>query len=793
MSFFEKIEFIEMVMPHNRYWELDPSHLSSAELEYELRVRKVFEVGNGSERAKCKFLRDLLAEEGAESRERTNQWPSPLQFENDIRLSEQIIRQLTRWVEVESGDANGCQATWSRVLHIVARVKRMKPRRPADHDRKVKLHLAACELARRVYEAIRNHDRQCATSESTEAPSERPQRHIPASPAVMTQSAASQSAISNRLDVDRMPEGGANRANHSEPVMSSVGQINIERLFSSYQRPLQAPAALAMRSNIAPPRVRFSENEEFIPEPASRQSTFSDPASFDIPSAFNSSGNTTASDRLSGFEDFRGAPDSMNYPDSVSMRGHQGSVQGAAHNIENGPCLANQRNNMSGNGRYANRINWNQPYDSPGRYNQPASNVNRDTFVIHQDSFHFPGPRDSHESTRNEPVRYSDTNHVRSNRYPFSEADENFMYRPNDGYVPSRGNFAHPRNDYRPDYQRDWQPPGGSYGYQSTPPFYGSVPMRKSVPVNQWRISFSGEERSDNKTDLAIHDFLEQVEMFSRAEGIPECELLRQIVHLLNGRARAWYQNVYRRIYTWGDFIAAIKRKFLPLDYHFNVLVEIENRLQRRSEPVGAFINEMELRFRSLPEPLPERHQIHIIRKNFLTDFTMHLANVDIRTVRELEEACKRIECARFMLNARTGRDRNRDKYERPRTNKYLATLSDGSECSEEEAEVAAIQNRMKAKARSASAPREKSSTETKEKAKPAENGSSSTNREIKCVGCGKLGHIRKECEESEVYCFRCGKAGVTVNKCPDCKPSKNSRANQHQVEQIDSPDENTQ
>lgn len=180
------------------------------------------------------------------------------------------------------------------------------------------------------------------------------------------------------------------------------------------------------------------------------------------------------------------------------------------------------------------------------------------------------------------------------------------------------------------------------------------------MPVNQWRISFSGKERSDCKTDLNIHDFFEQVEMFSRAENIPEPELLRQIVHLLNGRARAWYQNVYRQVGSWNEFIRAIKTKFLPLDYHFNLLVEIENRFQRKNEPVGAFINDMELRFRSLPEALPERHQIHIISKSLLPEYTMYLANVEIRTVKELEEACKRIESAKIMLASRSVRSRDR-------------------------------------------------------------------------------------------------------------------------------------
>lgn len=64
---------------------------------------------------------------------------------------------------------------------------------------------------------------------------------------------------------------------------------------------------------------------------------------------------------------------------------------------------------------------------------------------------------------------------------------------------------------------------------------------RRSVPVNQWKISFSGEPNSANRNDLSIHDFIEQRNMFRIAEKIPENDLLSQEVHLLSEKARAWY------------------------------------------------------------------------------------------------------------------------------------------------------------------------------------------------------------------------------------------------------------
>lgn len=80
------------------------------------------------------------------------------------------------------------------------------------------------------------------------------------------------------------------------------------------------------------------------------------------------------------------------------------------------------------------------------------------------------------------------------------------------------------RNSYPPrEHHNDQQYPEWyripSHMKMNTPVSYGSIPIRKTVPVNQWKISFSGEERTE-KSDLNIHDFLEQVEMFSRAQNI---------------------------------------------------------------------------------------------------------------------------------------------------------------------------------------------------------------------------------------------------------------------------------
>lgn len=57
--------------------------------------------------------------------------------------------------------------------------------------------------------------------------------------------------------------------------------------------------------------------------------------------------------------------------------------------------------------------------------------------------------------------------------------------------------------------------------------------QRRTVPVHQWKLSFSGD---GNGTHL--YDFLAELRMFQRSEGVLDEELFASIVHLLTGRAR---------------------------------------------------------------------------------------------------------------------------------------------------------------------------------------------------------------------------------------------------------------
>lgn len=773
-------------MAHREYWNMDPSHLEAPELEYELRLRNITQVGNGSDRAKARFLRNLLNEERDGTRERTFDRPSPLQPINDLQLCEIVLKEIEQWADGDTADEHEYRSAWSRILHLVARIKRIKPTSPSGHDQRVELHRRITNVAQRIHGVIQQLNEADISNQSRGG-----NRIIPRTPASYPRSAVAQNQRQAAPVANSMFEARSSNTSSAQPRPSEESQgmqsqqINMNALFANFSRDGRDVPQSTARSSDASNRVHFRQSNSIIPDGFVRPDTMNEDLDFQIPSSFEipneSSQNTINVGRDNIFRN--GAP-----PENPSIMVQHGSARNSEHspNFGRGPIHPNILNARINRGPtrlsheaeeiYPRRREWNLNHE-----NRPNSNQ----YGYTRNPYMYLGGNTGERAAENNRPEWLPR--------PNGEQDRMWHERQRrvNGWLENTHSHQHQRYG-----AQGWSPfptPSNEIGSIPTYP----VPVHKSVPVNQWRISFSGEMRPDNKTDLNIHDFLEQVEMFSRAENITEQELLRQIVHLLHGRARAWYQNVYRYICTWSDFVSAIKGKFLPLDYHFNLLVEIENRYQRRNEPVGAYINEMELRFRALPEPLHESHKIHIIRKNLLTDYAMNLAHVELRSVRDLEEACKRIESARMMLAARGSRPREREQ-NRPRRD--MAVLEDEPDFYTDEEEIAELQDRQKQRPRSISAPNENrmkrqqqnSSSDKQQNQKAQQSQKKESQGEIKCYKCGQVGHMRKECNESKIYCFKCGKEDVTVNKCPVCNP-KNGTTNQKPVAQLDSSNESAQ
>lgn len=298
-----------------------------------------------------------------------------------------------------------------------------------------------------------------------------------------------------------------------------------------------------------------------------------------------------------------------------------------------------------------------------------------------------------------------------------------------------------------------------------------SLPMPKPVPVNRWKIYFSGEVNL-TRNELSIHDFLAQVDMFRRSEGIHESEMIRQIIHLLRGSASLWYQTVYHSIQSWAEFVLKLKAKFLPNDYTFSLLSEIERRKQGESEPVGLYISDMERKFRAMPLPFDELHRVYYIRRNLQSRLRTWIASADASTVSELEAICKRAE-ANGEVNAE-GRVKAPAKiWNQPRRRDGRVEAMYTSDYSEPEEEhrgstesIHEILGKRYLRPRGAEKTGRMISRGT-------QSGSSN---EMICYNCSGRNHGWRDCKEEKkgIFCYLCGQKDAMVDDGHTC--SKNGQ-----------------
>lgn len=283
-------------------------------------------------------------------------------------------------------------------------------------------------------------------------------------------------------------------------------------------------------------------------------------------------------------------------------------------------------------------------------------------------------------------------------------------------------------------------PPNPDYSPYRDQPFERNFNnYRRKVPVNQWRIQFSGVEPNNN-----VHEFLAQIKLLQRAEGVSDQELLYAIVHLLDGRARQWHFNIYDKVGTWEQFVNAFKNEFLPTNHDYLLLSTIESRLQMKSETIGTYIIEMQSLFKRLSIPLQEAHKVYIVQKNLLRRYALSVAPLGIETLEELSKVCKRIDSYRLST------DQAEIKGQKQVYCIEEKSDDESSNCSNEVCPLGI----------------DKPGNTTQ---KFSKNVNSSYRRA--CFNCKKEDHHFRDCDQprTRVFCFGCGTPEVISTECQKC------------------------
>lgn len=251
--------------------------------------------------------------------------------------------------------------------------------------------------------------------------------------------------------------------------------------------------------------------------------------------------------------------------------------------------------------------------------------------------------------------------------------------------------------------------------------------VRKSVPINQWKITFSGDGLG-----LHLYDFLSQVSLFQRSECVADEEMVFSVIHLLSGRAKLWFLSVCDLFGEWADVVQALKREFLPANYDYLLFNDITNRQQQDNESFASYITHMQALFKCLSVPVDESHKLFIVQKNLLPRYALAIAPLELRNLAELNDACRRIDNACALTN--------RNTYSMP--------------FSQSGAAVFAVQQNHVA---------------PQQFARPNQH---TEGRSVgKCWNCQLTGHSHRECTQprSGVFCYRYGTRGVITNRCTKC------------------------
>lgn len=328
----------------------------------------------------------------------------------------------------------------------------------------------------------------------------------------------------------------------------------------------------------------------------------------------------------------------------------------------------------------------------------------------------------------------------------------------NDFMLPPNPNaFTNNRRDSFPTFPTQWNRPSETFSINN--PNHGQ--RLKPIPIHQWQLYFSGEEKKVSNYDLNVHDFIFQINIMKLSQGISDFEMLGHVGMLLTNSARVWYLSNYGRFASWNEFINALQQRFKPNFSIIDAMNELTNRKQKRNESPSAFLNSMVMTLRTLPINFTEQQQVELIQKNLLPDIQLSVAPWQPRSIDHLEHLLSLMNITRVTEIPNPLIKRFAVRKNVNVVNQEKETESD-SEVEITEEEICAIIKNRKQK--------------QTEKAKNSKsNDTAKINPDIICFNCRQKGHLFKDCPQPRIriFCFKCGKEEVKSYVCPDCKQSK--------------------
>lgn len=693
---------------------MHPEDLTTEELNHELLVRRVKNLTH--KRDKTLALRRLLRLE-SEGREKPPVFIDGIFDEReDFEKCEEKIIELNSLLESthSSKDSYGFRVATSRIIHLLGRLDRLSESFPHDKN-----FAEARECVQKTVLNIKKLNAGRFSSDFVAVTNDDLERPV-------------QKALSNKPVSNSNPTGGADSV--PKPIERTDFEIlaaKVDRLTQSFELLLKAPSVnrsvptQAVQSPLDPPVGILQSSNPFLA---------------DMDEVNRRMVNSTVRESPLFGEATEFDDNSFRYDEEVNLLNLEHSHLSRRYQT-NPRDFDNQDGIPVGQGEYPRRV--------PDRNVESRRSVLVGGRPRGSGREVFPDRRTNHGNN----FRSINFQVERPRVAPVGDLPDQRQGRGDEDVEFGRFNAHGDRRTRIPYQDRNRLPFGEDTRFSSNFGYGGR--NRRSIPINQWNVKFSGEENS-----MSLSEFLGEVDLFAESEGFSDRELFASAIHLFSGYARKWFKANCVDLRSWGDLVSALKEEFQSEYYDFLLLSEIDSRSQGREESFSAFLAVMVILFGKLCVPLSEQYKIYILRKNMLKEHAMAIATVEISTVRQLATICRRLDSTRMLQEQNSGRcvepAFKTPTYVKKTVRPQVNVVDSGEDSGDELCEL-----------------------RRKQFPRPNPNIGSkiikSDKSNFRCFNCDQLGHVFRRCpvERTREFCFGCGLKDVKIMFCPKCNISQ--------------------
>lgn len=281
--------------------------------------------------------------------------------------------------------------------------------------------------------------------------------------------------------------------------------------------------------------------------------------------------------------------------------------------------------------------------------------------------------------------------------------------------------------------------------------------------IGKWGLKFNGQ------TDP--RSFLERVDELQLASGVSDVSLFQSAAQLFVDQALLWYRGIREQISSWRDLKNILLLEFDPVDYDYRLLGEIRSRTQGLEEPIHIYISVMACMFARLKTPLSEEAKLEILLHNIRPSLSQQLALVNVTSIVELKDNCRKLEAARqradfFVEPGKSGSHTLSADFAYKGRSKQANAVNSVSEKRPTAFGKPSAPNNSYQQHNEANQHSRGQST----------NFNRSTDAAV-CYKCNRGGHNFRKCtakpSKDNIRCFGCGKSGVIISNCQDCQNSR--------------------